>query len=202
MRLDPGAIHHLEQVLRVETAEASYTDGEGLFGTGTYRNGLIWRGEEAMIPRPTHLTVAVAPPRTNSRLRFLVEKMAELGVSRLFWLRTSHTEGRPPRVEKAERWAIAALEQSRGAWLMEIGDQPLPVGMVDQIGTPVFAEVGGSDPSRVMLVDDLVLCVGPEGGFAPEEVPAAAPRLDLGPTVLRVETAAVVAVTLLRNREQ
>ena len=200
MRVDPGIVHHLEKVLRVESAAVSYTDGEGLFGIGTYRNGLIKRSEEAMISRPTHLTVAVAPPRTNSRLRFVVEKMAELGVRRLFWLRTARTEGRPPRAEKAGRWAIAALEQSQGAWLMEIGSKPVPIEMVSEIGTPVFAEAGGSDPSRVILPDDHVLCIGPEGGFSPEEVPAAAMSLSLGPTVLRVETAAVVAVTLLRNR--
>jgi 16S rRNA U1498 N3-methylase RsmE len=39
--------------------------------------------------------------------------------------------------------------------------------------------------------------VGPEGGFAPGEIPGHLPLWDLGPTVLRVETAAVVAAARL-----
>ena len=44
-----------------------------------------------------------------------------------------------------------------------------------------------------------VLCVGPEGGFDPGEIPVGAARLHLGETLLRVETAAIVGVALLRS---
>ena len=197
--VDPAAVRHLEQVLRFSSGEVSYTDGEGLIGTGFYRAGVIERGRENPVDRPTALSVAAAPPRTASRLRFLVEKLAELGVKRLVWLRSAHTEGRPPRLEKAERWAAGALEQSRGAWLMQIGVESIPVSAVAAIGTPVFAEPGGLDPSELLLAEDPILCIGPEGGFAPGEVPDRGLRVDLGPTVLRVETAAVVGVALLRT---
>jgi 16S rRNA (uracil1498-N3)-methyltransferase len=47
----------------------------------------------------------------------------------------------------------------------------------------------------------LSIWVGPEGGFAPEEVEGASRRglvlAGLGPRILRVETAAVAAVTLV-----
>ena len=48
------------------------------------------------------------------------EKLAELGVDELCWVSTRFWQGDPPGPAKARAWAIAALEQSRGAWLMEV----------------------------------------------------------------------------------
>jgi len=39
--------------------------------------------------------------------------------------------------------------------------------------------------------------VGPEGGLAPDEIPNEVVLWDLGPTILRVETAALVAAARL-----
>jgi len=53
----------------------------------------------------------------------------------------------------------------------------------------VVCEPGGSDtPGHARTV-----VVGPEGGWAPDELPDDSVRFDLGATVLRVETAALVA---------
>ncbi len=45
-----------------------------------------------------------------------------------------------------------------------------------------------------------VLCVGPEGGFAPGEVPADATTIRLSESVLRTETAAVAGAVLLLDK--
>jgi 16S rRNA U1498 N3-methylase RsmE len=197
VEVDAETRHHLEKVLRYPDGGAvSYTDGAGLIGAGSWQSGAIVRGEERRSDRPPALTVAVAPPHNTSRVRFLVEKMGELAVDRLLWLKTVHGEGRAPRQEKAAGWARAALEQSRGAWLIEIGG-PVTVAELNEWGSPVFAEWGGSRlPPEIA---DPVLCIGPEGGFAPDEIPVRAPRLHLGDTVLRVETAAIVGSVLLRT---
>jgi len=196
--LDDATRYHLERVLRYPSGgEISYTDGAGLLGSGVITDGLIVRGEERIMPKPGELTVAVAPPHESSRTRFLVEKMGELAVGRLLWLRTDHGQGRPPRVEKALAWARSALEQSRGVWLMEIGDL-VTIAELGRWGTPVFAEPGGVQAAVMAQLADPVLCIGPEGGFAPGEVPDGAVRLDLGDTVLRVETAAIAGAVLLR----
>ena len=60
-----------------------------------------------------HLLTAMITPFTSSgevdyeqtwRLaRFLVEKLAELGVADLIWLRTRHGEGRPPSPDADRR---------------------------------------------------------------------------------------------------
>ena len=183
-------IHHLERVLKVAPGEAvSYTDGRGTVGTGFYENSRISRDHEGTVPRPSPLTLAVAPPASRDRCRFLVEKLSEMGVARLLWLSTRRGEGRIPHVGKTMSWAVSALEQSRGGWLMEIGTEL--VGW-DDLDRPLVVAIpgGGNEVFEVRTV-----AVGPEGGLDPAEIPADAASIDLGTTILRVETAAVVAAS-------
>ncbi len=190
--LHPDQKAHLERVLRIQAGEAlSYTDGRGRSGLGTYRGGALVRDEEKVVPRPSDLTVVVAPPDNRERQRFLVEKLSELGVAALEFLETRHGKGRPPRHDRARAWAVSALEQSRGAWLMTVGTGTLTL---DQLGADVAMcdPQGSIDPPLARTV-----VIGPEGGWAPEEVEQAAQLWSLGSTVLRVETAAIVAASRL-----
>ena len=193
--IDTDSRRHLERVLRRRSGDpVSYTDGEGVFGEGTYEPGMVTRGAEQRHPNGSGLTIGVAPPASADRARFVVEKLAELGVERLVWLNTAHGEGRPPRREKAEAWAVAALQQSRGAHLMAV-DQPL--GVDGEWEGTVFAADPAGVPARaaVAIEGPITILVGPEGGFTSGEI-GAATRISLGPRILRVETAAVVAAAL------
>lgn len=179
---------HLTKVLRMGKGDVvSYTDGLGRVGTGRLMSHSIRRGEETEVPRPSELTVAVAPPTSKDRQRYVVEKLAELGVARLRWLATSHGEERTASSSKVFAWTVGATEQSRGAWLMET---PENVVEFSDLEPPVLIchPGGATDPAPAKT-----LVIGPEGGFVPEEIPEDARIWDLGPTILRVETAAVVA---------
>lgn len=196
LRLDDAQRHHLERVLRRRPGDVvSYTDGAGTIGTGLVVDGGVARGEEHTRPAPPRLDLVVAPPHARDRTRFLVEKVAELGATSLRWLRTARTEGRPPAESKARAWADAALAQSRGAWRLEIGstswdelaDVPGPLLVADPTGGPL-------GPDRLPAT----ILIGPEGGWAPEEVPNRGDVVTLGGRILRTETAAVVAVALCR----
>lgn len=191
------ARHHLRRVLRRDPGSpVTYTDGRGTIGEGALGDGVVVRGAETIVPRRQLLTCAVAAPHRTERARFLVEKLAELGVDRLVWLRSRHAAGRPPRHEKARAWAAAALEQSQGAYLMNIEG---PVGWGD-LGDPVTMVVadarGGAARDALAPHGALTLVVGPEGGFAEDEIPPGVVRLGLGDRLLRTETAAVVAASL------
>lgn len=186
-------IHHLRGVLRVRDGEpCTYTDGEGRVGEGLLADDRIVRGVERDVAAPPAVTLAVAPPANKDRQRVLVEKAAELGARRVVWLATSYGQGRPPRADKATQWAVGALEQSRGAHLTDVDDR---MTRIDELGGPlVAADQGGSGtvPSA-----PVTLLVGPEGGWAPDEIPAGTPLVDLGDRVLRTETAAIVGLFLL-----
>lgn len=185
-------VHHLSRVLRLgEGAEVTYTDGAGTVGEGCLSAAAIERGVEGPGPSTPYVEVAVAPPASRQRSRFVVEKLAELGVRRLTWVRTRYTEGRPPAHDKSKAWAVSALEQSRGAWLMAVGRNEL--ADLDS-GRLVVVHPG---PRPFTLSESApgspILLVGPEGGLDVAEIPPEAARLTLGPTILRVETAAVAA---------
>lgn len=187
--LDREASHHVATVLRRQPGDpVTYTDGAGTIGEGhLVVGGAVRRGPETLVPEPLTTVLAVAPPVARDRARFLVEKLAEIGVGELIWLRTRHGEGRPPSPDKVGMWCRAALEQSRAAWMMRVSG---PVSIADLPPGTVFADTGGVP---VDLTDASCVAVGPEGGWAPNEVPAGAATVSLGATVLRVETAAIVA---------
>lgn len=193
IELPAATAHHLLKVLRrPEGAPVTYTDGTGVTGSGTVHGSAVRRGEERDEPAPDPaVTLAVAAPRSADRSRYLVEKLAELGVNRLVWAITEHGQARPPKPAKAAAWAIAALEQSRAAHVLAVdGPSPLrelsgPLWVADPEGGPPPA---GSGPVTVL--------VGPEGGLADGEAPAHARLVSLGRRVLRTETAAVAAAIL------
>ncbi len=188
IEVDSDHLNHLERVMRLGAGDpVSYTDGTGTIGSGTYRGGMVIRGEERSIARPARPPMAIAPPRDRQRLRFAVEKLAELGVPRLHFLRTSHGEGSLPTLDKVVAWSRGALEQSRGVWLMVCDTEQMPL---DELSPRWVAHPGGEPPQKY---DGGVIAIGPEGGFSDDEIPANTRRLDLGPTILRVETAAIVA---------
>lgn len=193
--IPPDTLRHLSRVLRLASGDpCSYTDGAGTSGVGTITAGAVKRGEERSDPPPPSVTLAVAPPTAKDRLRWLVEKTCELGVTRIRWLQTAHGEGRPPRHDKALAWAQMALEQSRRSHLTDIDDD-----------WSTFPELTGSvvafdrDGATIHRLDTpTTLLVGPEGGWAPGELPVDAIRVTLGDGVLRTETAAVVGVFAAR----
>ena len=194
LALTPEQTHHLHRVLRAGAlTRVSYTDGRGSIGTGTLTSHGVRRGDEVATGKPSPvLTVAVAPPQASDRARFIVEKLGELGVDRLVWLTTKYGQSKPPGADKAARWAIGALEQSRGSWLMPIEG---PVPLTDLPPSTWLLHPGGGPlppPS-----DQVTLAIGPEGGFSTEELALAVTTVGLGARVLRVETAAVVAAGLV-----
>lgn len=179
---------HLERVLRLREGDpVSYTDGLGTLGEGRYQPGLVVRGDESKLERPTDLVVVVAPPSSRDRARFMIEKLSELGVAEVRFLETRHGHGRPPRSDRLRAWAVSGLEQSTGVWLMRTSTELVTLSGLD--GPVAVCQQGGSkEPPHARTV-----VIGPEGGWAPGEVPEGAMLFDLGDTVLRVETAAVVA---------
>lgn len=194
LRLSVMQWRHLSKVLRMRPGqEVSYTDGLGTMGRGLLGNQVIERGDEEVVPRPSELTVAVAPPENKDRQRYLVEKLAEIGVARLIWLDTKHGKERIASASKVFSWVLAAVEQSRGAYLMDVSEDVRR--LQDLEGRVVICHPGGTH--RPGPAD--IVAIGPEGGFAPDEIPSDARLWDLGPTVLRIETAAVVAAISMRT---
>ncbi len=195
---------HLRKVMRLDDGSpVSYTDGCGRTGVGTLAGEHIVRGdEEDVVPATPAIVLAVAPPQSTDRARFLVEKAAELAVAELRWLTTRFSGGRTPRRNKAEAWAVGALEQSRGAHRLRIGAGIDAADLADlDVELTLVAERGAVSIREVVasrIPASVGIAIGPEGGFDPGEVPDGLPRVGLGERVLRIETAAIVAAGAFR----
>ncbi len=146
------------------------------------------------------------------RLDLLVEKAAELGLERVALFTSSRVSRTPDadawrrRRSRLVRVAEAAARQSGQGRLPliegllgydEVLAELAPGGgwLLDPGGaTPLGTALTEAAPSRAALV------IGPEAGFAPAELDAAAaagvPACRLGRAVLRAETAALVALSL------
>lgn len=199
--LESSMEHHLNRVLRLGEGEyVSVSDGAGRWRLA----GVIYAGGSlALEPagpvvakRRLHppLTIATAIPK-GDRVDWLVQKAVEIGVDTVQLLHTERSvvrwkaERAAKQVERLNRIAHEAARQSRRVWLPEV--QP-PVPVLDVLASSVVAEPGG----RNVAAGDTSIAIGPEGGWSPRELANASARVQLGPNVLRTETAALVAATL------
>lgn len=196
--------HHLARVLRLRGGESvTVTDGVGSWRGCAFRDGELHPTDDVVTePRSDPIvTVAVAPPK-GDRLDMLVTKGTEIGVDRIIVVEAERSVVRwthERAVRHLERLRLLAREascQSRRVWLPEISG---PVAAAALLPTAVAAEPGG----RLLDRTDTVVAVGPEGGWSPGEVASASGLVSLGPNVLRVETAAIVAATrMVWHRER
>ena len=193
--------HHLRRVLRLRDGDpVSVTDGAGRWRTSELRPAgrdvvLAVTGDvldEAHVGR--ELVLATAIPK-GDRVEWLVQKASELGADRIVLLHAARSVVRwkPDRAERQrrrlQRIADEALQQSRRVWRTVVDG---PVDASDVLPSAVAAEPGG----RQLTADDVTVAVGPEGGWTDGELALARDRVGLGPSVLRVETAAIAAVAL------
>ena len=157
------------------------------------------------VPGPRRqVELLVAPPRPP-RATWLVEKATELGVAAIRFLGSERAPRRfgPATLDRLRRVAAAALEQSQQARLPELSGvhewRELEALLADCDGRRRL-EPGAGGWRPVGGDGRLALLIGPEGGWtAAESVTLEELGCDaaaLGPSVLRVETAAVVAAGL------
>jgi len=208
VELSGDEARHLARVLRAKVGDTvSVFDGHGrewparIATLGRDRVGLELGPVIEVAPPSRVLTLAVALPK-GDRQKWMVEKLTELGCTRLVPLETTHgvAEATPAAVQRLMRSSIEACKQCGRNTFLEIAT-PLTIAEVlaarDAATLGVVADPHGEPLGPVLAghAGPVLALVGPEGGFTTEEVAAAAAagcrRVTLGPHVLRVETAAV-----------
>ena len=159
----------------------------------------------------------------GSRWDWTVEKATELGVTRIVPVISERTIVRIPKAERAakrERWmriAEDAARQSDAKWLPEICEavdfkDALPLVretkcFIGALVTPPARPLAEAVASQVKVRGEgeqrnFSVFIGPEGDFTPEELAALmeiATPTSFGPTILRAETAAIFAVSVLAS---
>ena len=154
------------------------------------------------------IVLGVAPTKNLDRMEWLVEKCVEMGVDRIIPLRCHNSERTVLKTERLRKIMVSAMKQSLKATLPQL-DEMTPVEQVlaePMGGTRCIAYCDEMLPreQRQTLAhvyqpgNDVLMLIGPEGDFSPEEVEAAmaagfAP-VTLGESRLRTETAGMMSV--------
>lgn len=203
-QLDPDDAHHLVKVLRIRESDViSVSDGRGSWATASIdRDGELsmLEGPHFVEAPPYRLGVAFVPVK-GERPEMVVQKLTEVGIDDVYPLAPSAYSVVKWDAERADKHhgrlvkvAREAAMQSRRVWLPEV-HRIQTLGELYERHQVAVAEPGGS---RLDSTHRLVV-VGPEGGFSPEELSHARSTVSLGESILRAETAAIVAGTLMVN---
>jgi len=203
--LDPEEVRHLK-AQRVQAEEkVSIFNGKGLVGIGTVdKEGHVRLTEIHEVPKNEHsLSIAVAVPK-GERADWMLQKLAELGVSTIIPLKTERSVVLP-REAKQERWhriLVEACKQSKQAWVPEL--RPLSTieeALQQKTDLKVLLDQAGTPARQAFehLPKTTLAFIGPEGGFTDEEKQqlqkASCQAVSLGRQVLRIETAAMALAT-------
>jgi 16S rRNA (uracil1498-N3)-methyltransferase len=208
--------HHAYHVLRLTTGNSLIlTDGlgqcmEGIIRSASKHEGLIDltfdREAEFANRRSYKLCMGIAPTKSIDRTEYAVEKLVELGVDEICFLRCQHAEREKIRIDRFEKIILSASKQSKKINFPVINNLLTPLEYIarkksecpgirvlcchlDSMSKAVYENYSAGQ--------DVVMLIGPEGGFSQSELDqmsnAYVQMTHLGPFRLRVETAAVAA---------
>jgi len=221
--IEGDAANHIARVLRLERGAAlTLFDGRGgehAARIEEFRKGavIVAVGERSAADQESRLPLTLAQGVSRGeRMDWVVQKATELGVTRIVPVLTERTLVKldPRQSErKLQHWqgiAIAACEQSGRTRIPDIAP---PLALHEFLrqssearAVRILLSPTGTQRLGDLLTPDggLIVLIGPEGGLAESEQRAALDAgflaMRLGPRVLRTETAAVAALTLLQHR--
>ena len=229
-QLPADAARHLRVVRPRPGEAVELFDGRGSWRVYGWNDGLRAHSNIRTIEQSNISHTLFACVTKGSRWDWTVEKATELGVTRIVPVISDRTIVRIPKPERAakrERWlriAEDAARQSDAKWLPEIVEpidfaDALPlvrettcfIGALTNPPSPPLAQALEHSNTRTFEHSNtrtfehfsLSTFIGPEGDFTPEELTAlmeVAIPVSFGPTVLRAETAAIFALSVLSAR--
>jgi len=219
---DPREIHHIKTVLRLKKGDRiAVFNGNGEEAEGP----IISLGPDQIEMKPERhrsrgmavrapIILACAIPK-KAKFELIIEKTTELGVDEIIPLVTSRTEVRldPARAKrKLERFqtvAVNAAKQCQRSSVPTLHPVRHFSDFIPTMGPDTLILIPCLEGERKNLLDVLprgieakkiLFLIGPEGDFTPDEITLAVKYggqpVSLGPTTLKVDTAAITVVAV------
>lgn len=220
IQLDEAATHHVARVMRAKVGDTLFLfNGTG----GEYESEISKIDKKTVtvkiktfidrdVESPLELYLAQGISR-GEKMDYTIQKAVELGVKKIIPLFTERCnvklddDRKEKRIQHWRSIVVGACEQSGRnkvpeilppqsltAW-MKNTEADLKFVLAPQ-ATRKLSEINFEKNSRVVLL------IGPEGGLSDEEIHCATQNgflsLSLGPRILRTETAAVAAISVLQ----
>ncbi len=148
--------------------------------------------------------VAVAPPKSFNRVEWMVEKLTEIGICKIFFIETSNSERKKIRIGRLEKKIISAMKQCNSLFKTEIEGIIKIKEFVKKykFKNKYVADIKSKSDLVVNKINEnSVMLIGPEGDLTNEELLMLKKEgynsITLGKMILRTETAAVVGGFLM-----
>lgn len=221
LELPPETAAHIAKVLRARVGDGLVLfNGDGHEWSGQIESvrGARVRasiGPGTFVDRESALAVTLVQsvPR-GDRMDFIVQKATELGVARIVPTLSQRSVVRLDARQceaKATHWRAVVVSACEQCGRNRIPAVDEPRQLIDYLGA---AAAGGTrlvlepdadgDGAKWNVAGSVEIAIGPEGGFAPDELEAfrvaGFKRVRLGPRILRAETAAIAALTWLQTQ--
>jgi 16S rRNA (uracil1498-N3)-methyltransferase len=218
--LEGREARHAVKVMRLSAGDVvRLMDGRGRSGefriTRVSKSGVDLEPMEIVKHEEPSCRVRLAVGWVKSKRRsWLLEKAVELGAWEIIFWQGVHSQGRVPD-EPKDTWRdklAEAVKQCGNPWRPRLAVMPGGAAELAEKGAPGVRRYllweaqdrderpGLIDPHEAGAPGETLFVVGPEGGFAPEEVRTLADAgfspVSLGRRVLRYETAALACLAL------
>ena len=215
--LEPEQAHYLTHVLRLKSGAGvlAFTGRDGEWAAtieAQRRSASLHVGDRVRAQTtPADLHYLFAPLK-SARLDYMVQKAVEMGVAKLQPVLTRHTQAARVNTGRMRANAIEAAEQC-GVLSVPDVEEPLPFAQMlakrEAARWMIFCDEDAAVANPIAALatvparSPLAVLIGPEGGFADDERAALLKlpnvvRLCLGPRILRADTAAVAALTIVQ----
>lgn len=208
---DENLLNQWRNVLRMEAGDALVAfDGKGEEAVCT----LVQLEKKSAVLSVTEYRKGVVPTREvtlfmalikRDNFELVLQKATELGVLRIVPIQTARSEKKGVNRDRSERILREATEQSGRTTVPTLDEEIRLADMVKKYDMPLVAfDPRGTLSARdvqSMTLDKTGIIIGPEGGFTEEEISFfeehQIPIVCTGKTILRAETAAVVALAVV-----
>jgi 16S rRNA (uracil1498-N3)-methyltransferase len=218
VKLDPQQTNYLVNVLRLGAGAPvllfNGRDGEfsASLATSSRKAASLALGARTRAQETPPDVDYLFAPLKHARLDYMAQKAVEMGARSLRPVITRHTQVSRVNLERLQANAIEACEQCGVIWTPEIAPvEPLAEALKrwppERLLVFCDEEAEQASPLDALATaradGGVGLLIGPEGGFDDSERAAilSSPRvlrLSLGPRILRADTAAVAALTLIQ----
>lgn len=216
-----GAASHIARVLRLRAGDSVVLfSGDGLEHAGTIEQvrrdevDVLLHASASPDTEPSLTITLVQALCRSSRMDTVIQKAVELGISQIQPVHTERTvvRLRGTRVDqKTQHWRRVAVSACEQCGRVRVPEILAPRRLANAIDAASFDAArflldssGRSGlPELASAPPEIVLLVGPEGGFTRQECELAEDagfqRIRLGPRVLRTETAPIAAISILQH---
>jgi len=221
---DPAQLHHLRDVLRARPGQRiAVFDGSGneymaqVLEFGTSGASLEIKEKRPPNALDIEITVACAIPK-KVKMDDIIDKLTQLGVACIIPLQTERVIvklDKQKKLQRFQRWekiALSAVKQSQRSkfvLIKPVSEFKDVILNTDDFDLKLIPTLGAERSALKEVfnhsakpVKKVMLLIGPEGDFTPQEIALAKEAgflpVSLGKQVLRVDTAAIAAVSFIK----